>query len=91
MKIHKHNYKELLPEASMDIQTVMAGRFIPIRHTLFGNNQIRYLEPEDIIHSMQKRLQAPQSKSKDLNQWRWIKMIELCQKLIAKEDNDSAA
>jgi hypothetical protein len=89
MRVHKHNYDELFPQASMSLSTIVADRFAPIRHMYVNEKMVRYLDIQDIVDIMERRLKAPYSKSKELNQWRWIKMIKLSQDLIKQEECES--
>ena len=91
MKITASNWKETFPKAPMTFATFINGAYCEQKFMLKpGTNiQIRYVEPEDIIQTLQKRIKNqlnPGSVRSIQNTEKWNKMIQQAEQIKGKNE-----
>jgi len=91
MRITRYNWKEVLNDPPMKFETFVNGSYCPIRmmKNPNGYNQIRYIEPEDVIITIKKRIENqlnPESGKSTKDRLRWIKITKAAEKLIVAKN-----
>jgi len=84
MKITQDNFYEMYPQSNMTFKTIADGRFSPGRTMKAPNSfqQIRYLEPDDIIIIANKRIEIDSGPNKVANKKKWEAIIKQSEKLL---------
>ena len=87
MKITEANFKSIFPNIRMSFKTIVDGRFAPHKTMNAQNSfqQIRYLEPEDLITIAEKRIETDSGPNKAKNKAKWEEIIEISGKIIFHE------